>query len=268
VVETLSLWRRLVAAQVRSQLQYRTSFVLESIGSFLTGFLDFLAVLVIFHNTSRLGSWSVGEVAFLFAFSSIAFAFADLLIGSPFDIFGRTIRTGSFDVLLVRPRSTLFQVAVSDFQLRRLGKAVQGVVVLVYALSIVHVHWTVARAAVLLASVPAAVVIFGAIWVVFGSTTFWTVEGQELTNAFTYGGGFMTQYPIDIYGVWLRRLLAYLVPTAFVCYFPALYVLGKPDPLGLPRILQFLSPVVAVAAAAVAAGVWRFAVRYYRSAGG
>ena len=37
------------------------------------------------------------------------------------------------------------------------------------------------------------------------------------------------------------------IPLAFVCYFPALFVLGKADPLGLPRFLDFASPAVAVA---------------------
>jgi ABC-2 type transport system permease protein len=268
VVEPLQLWGRLAGAQVRSQLQYRTSFVLELVGAFLTGFLDFLAILVIFHNTSRLGDWSVAEVAFLFAYSSIAFSFTDMLIGSPLDVFGRSVRSGNFDILLVRPRATLFQVAVSDFQLRRLGRATQGIVVLVYAFVALHIHWTLAKAVVLAAALPSAVLIFASIWVVFGSVTFWTIEGGEFTNAFTYGGSFLAQYPIDIYAAWLRRLLAYVVPTAFVCYFPALYVLGKTDPLGLPHVLQFLSPAVALTSAVVAALVWRGAVRHYQSAGG
>jgi ABC-2 type transport system permease protein len=55
---------------------------------------------------------------------------------------------------------------------------------------------------------------------------------------------------------------------AFVAYFPALYVLDKPDPLGLPRAFQFASPLVALFAAVAAAGAWRIAVRHYRSAGG
>ena len=33
---------------------------------------------------------------------------------------------------------------------------------------------------------------------------------------------------------WLRRLLTFLVPLAFVAYFPAARLLGKPTPLGLP----------------------------------
>ena len=94
----------------------------------------------------------------------------------------------------------------------------------------------------LVVMVPAAIVIFSSVWVVGGCLAFWTTDGGEFSNAFTYGGNFLTQYPIDILGVWLRRFLAYIVPLAFVCYFPALYVLDKPDPLGLPGIVEFLSP--------------------------
>ena len=84
--------------------------------------------------------------------------------------------------------------------------------------------------------------IFGSVWVVGGCISFWTTEGGEFTNAFTYGGNFMSQYPVDIFSGWMRRFLAYLVPLAFVCYFPALYLLDKPDPLGLPLFVDFPLP--------------------------
>ena len=267
MVEPVLLWGRLVGAQIRSQLQYRVSFTLDLFGSFLISFIDFLAVLVIFHNVPRLGAWSVREVAFLYAMSSISFALTDLLVGH-FDQFPQKIRDGTFDILLVRPRGTLFQVIGSDFQMRRLGKAIQGVLVLVYALSALEIHWTVGRVAMLVVMIPAGVVIFASVWVIGACLAFWTTDGGEFTNAFTYGGNFMAQYPIDVYASWLRRFLCYLVPLGFVCYFPALYLLGKRDPLGLPRFFEFSSPLVAIVAAVVAGAIWRGAVRHYRSAGG
>jgi len=267
VVESVVLWRRLVGAQIRSQLQYRVSFVLDVAGAFLISFIDFLAVLVIFHNVPRLGEWSVEEVAFLYALSSISFAVTDLAIGH-LDQFPQKIRDGNFDIVLVRPRGSLFQVIASDFQLRRLGKAAQGLLVLGYALGALQVDWNAGRVAMLVVMIPAGVVIFSSVWVIGACLSFWTTDGGEFTNAFTYGGNFMAQYPIDIYGDWLRRFLCYIVPLGFVCYFPALYILDKRDPLGLPRFLEFSSPLVAVVAATVAGTIWRGAVRHYRSAGG
>jgi len=266
VAEALAVYVRLVGAQIRSQLQYRLSFALDFVGAFLISFLDFAAVLIIFDNVPRLEGWTVHEVAFLYASTSVSFALVDLAIGH-LDLFPRMIREGTFDVVLVRPRGTLLQVIASDFALRRLGKAVQGLLVFGFALSGLDLDWNAGRVAMVGVMLVAGAFIFAAVWIAGATIAFWTVDGGEFTNAFTYGGNFMTQYPISIYGDWVRRFLAYLVPMAFVCYFPSLYVLDKPDPLGLPRALQFLSPVVAVVACALAGIVWKLAVRRYRSVG-
>ena len=98
------------ARNIRAQLQYRVSFVLDLIATFLISFLDFLAVLILFHNVPRLAGWSVHEVAFLYGISSIAFALAELLVGHIEQLAHAGLRTGTFDVLLARPRGTLYQV--------------------------------------------------------------------------------------------------------------------------------------------------------------
>jgi ABC-2 type transport system permease protein len=266
VAEALSLYRRLIGAQVRAQLQYRISFALDAVGMFCTSFLDFIVVLIIFSNVPQLGGFSVREVALLYGASGLSFAFADLIVGH-LDEFNEYIRTGTFDLFLLRPRSTLFQVIASDFHLRRLGKAVQALAILVYALVTLDIPWNAGRIAMIFVMIACGTAIFVSVWLFMICIVFWAVEGDETANAFTYGGHFLTQYPIDIYRSWLRRLLAYLIPMAFVAYFPALYILDKPDPLGLPSFLRFSSPVAALLAAIAAGSMWRFAVRHYRSTG-
>jgi len=267
LLEPFRLYLRLITGRIRGQLQYRTSFALETLGMFLWGFLDFAAILVIFSNVRQLGEWSAAEVALLYGITSLSFSVTDLLIGH-FDYLPRLVREGTFDLLLTRPRGTLFQLMTIDFQLRRLGRIAQALAILGFALSQLDIVWTLDRVAVLVMAVPFGALIFGSIWVAAITIVFWAVEGGEAANAVTYGGHFFSQFPINIFDRWLRRFLAYLIPTAFVSYFPALYVLGKPDPLGLPAFLQVAGPVAAVAAAIVASFIWRGAVRHYQSAGG
>jgi ABC-2 type transport system permease protein len=266
VAEGLALYLRLVRAQVRAQLQYRLSFALEVTGTFCITFLDFLCVLIIFDNVPALDGWTLHEVAFLYACTCISFAFVDLAIGH-LDLFPRMIREGTFDVVLVRPRGTLLQVISSDFAPRRIGRVLQGFVVLGYALSGLDVDWTAGRVLMVVVMLVSGALIFSAVWIAGATIAFWTVDGGEFTNVFTYGGNYLTQYPIGIYGEWVRRLLAFVIPMAFVCYFPSLYILDKDDTLGFPDALQFVSPFVAVAAALVAAAIWTHAVRRYRSVG-
>jgi ABC-2 type transport system permease protein len=155
----------------------------------------------------------------------------------------------------------------SDFALRRLGKAVQGVVVAAVAVSALDIEWTAGRIAMTGLTVVSGMAIYAGVWVAVASVAFWAVDSIEFANAFTYGGSFLSQYPVNIFGSWLRRLVIFVVPLAFVVYFPALYVLDKDDPLGFPRAVQFAPPLVALATWLVGAAVWRTAVRHYRSVG-
>ena len=263
----VELYPRLIAAHIRSQLQYRVSFALDLLGATLLTFLDFVAILVIFQQVPALGGWTIAEIAFLYALATISFALADLVIGH-LDLFPNMIREGTFDVLLARPLPSLFQVVASDFALRRVGKALQGAAVLVVALVELGVDWNPGRIAMIPLAIVAGTVIYGAIWVGLATIAFWIVDAIEFVNAFTYGGSYLSQYPVNIFARWLRGLVLFVVPVSFVAYFPALYILDKPDTLGLPDALRFASPLVAVLAALVANAAWNNAVRHYRSAGG
>ena len=267
MVELLRIYRLLIGARVRAQLEYRLSAALQLVGAGLLTLIDFVAIAVIFTNVPQLGEWTVAEVALLYALSTIAFAFTDLAIGH-LDLFPQMIREGTFDQILVRPLPSLFQVVASDFAVRRVGKVLQGIAVLTYALVALDVDWTVGRVVAIPIAIVAGAVIYGAVWVALATITFWIIDAIEVVNAFTYGGSFLSQYPIGIFARWLRGLVVFVVPLAFVAYFPALYVLDREDTLGLPETFQYLSPVVAVLAVLVSAAIWRNAVRHYRSAGG
>jgi ABC-2 type transport system permease protein len=266
VAETLEIYRRLVAARIRSQLQYRLSFALTILGSMLLTALDFVAILVLFGRVDALGGWSAAEVALLYGLSTVSFALTDLVIGQ-LDQLPRMIREGDFDQILIRPLGTLGQVVTADVALRHLGRLTQGTVVLVVALTLVDVDWTPARAAWLPVSIAAASLIFAGVWIAFATISFWLIDSFEVTNSFTYGGNFTASYPINIFGEWLRRLVIFVIPIAFISYFPTLYLLDKDDPLGLPSAFRFASPLVAAAALLAGGLLWRVAVRRYRSVG-
>jgi ABC-2 type transport system permease protein len=263
---TFALYRTLVAAQVRSRFEYRVSFFVDMLSSFGANFVDFIVILVLFSHIPALRGWSLWQVAFLYGLAGMSFAIADLFIGHIEDLHLQ-IRSGQFDVVLLRPVGSLLQVIASDLSLRRLGKFLQAAIVLAIALAHLRVQWTVARVAVLVASVGSGAVIFASVWVLGACLTFFTVGSGEVGNAFTYGGNTFASYPLDVFGVWLRRLLAFVIPLGFVAYEPAVFIIGKPDALHLVSWLRASEPIVAVAIAAVTGLAWRFSVAHYRSTG-
>ena len=255
----------MAVARARSQWQYRGSFFLFLIGQALTSFIDFLALLAIFSQIDALAGWSVAEVALLYGMASTAFHITDQVIGS-LDHLPLRIQDGSFDSYLLRPAGALVQVTADGFALRRLGKLVQAVPVLVVALATADISWSVLTAAHLVVSIVAGAAIYGAIWVSGVTICFWVIDAREFVNAFTYGGNFLANQPMEIYSTWFRRLFI-LIPIAFVTYFPALSILGKERPDWAPEVLSYASPLVAIACLVLANTFWRFGVRQYRSTG-
>ena len=102
--------------------------------AFCLTFVDFIVVLVLFSHFHALDGWTLQEIALLYGLSGIGIAIADMLIGH-IDAIHLDIRSGQFDVVLLRPAGTLLQVMSSDLALRRLGRIAQATIVLVYALA-------------------------------------------------------------------------------------------------------------------------------------
>jgi ABC-2 type transport system permease protein len=266
VRHALALYPRLVQAQIRSQLEYRTSFALQVAGQFGATFLDFITIVLLFNRFPTLAGWSLGEVVLMYGLAAVGFALADLATNG-FDTLSELIRTGQFDRMLTRPAGTFMQMLAADVQLRRLGRVAQGVVALGVAVAILDLAWTPAKAAVAVGAIVSGAVIFGSIFVIGAAVTFWTVTTSEVTNAFTYGGAELASWPLPIYADWLRRFFTFVVPLAFVSYLPALFILERPDPLGLPPALQAGSLAVAALFFLAARGAWAAGVRHYQGTG-
>ncbi|HLF27646.1 MAG TPA: ABC-2 family transporter protein [Anaerolineae bacterium] len=263
------LYRRLVGAQLRSQMQYRVSFLFDFVAQFAGNVVDFAVVAVFFTRTPTLGGWSLGEVGLLYGLSSISFALADML-GSGFDYgyFGPTmVRLGGFDQLLVRPVNLFLQVLAAQFVLRRIGRIVQGALILILALSLLDVAWTPLKIGFMVITIAGGVFFFMGLFIFGSGVSFWTVDSLEAINIVTYGGQMMTSYPMHIYQDWLRSIFMFIIPMAFVNYYPALWLLGKPDPLGGPTWLAFLSPFVCLIVFGLGIRMWFFGARRYQSTG-
>jgi ABC-2 type transport system permease protein len=249
---------------VRSSLAYPASFWTLTVSSALITLLDFVGLALMFHSVDLLAGFGLREIALLYGASGIGIGVADLLIGSVEQI-GVHVRTGSLDAMLTRPVPLLVQVCADRFAVRRLGRITQAVAVFGYGAW--SVDWTPSRVGVAVVMVAAACAIFFSFFVTFSCIQFWTLDATEFANAFTYGGNTMTQYPMTVFPREVLVALTFVVPVAFVNWYPCLYLLGRPDPFGMPAWFAVLSPLVAAGTLTVAGLAWRTGVRHYTSTG-
>ena len=256
----------LAAGRVRSEMQYRSSFVTMLMAELTATVVDLVGIIALFSKIHSLGGWTRDQVLVGYGITTTAFALADAF-GSAVSLLAEWVRVGRFDRLLVRPAGSLVQLLGHEFQLRRFGKLLQPVVTLLVAWHLARVGSAPGRIALAVAAVVGSALVLGAVFVTTASVSFWSPGTDEVANAFTYGGELAGQYPSHVFGPWLRRWLFTVVPVGLSSYAPTIAILGAPNPLGLPHWLQLAGPLVFVPAVAVASLVWRAGTRHYESTG-
>jgi ABC-2 type transport system permease protein len=175
----LGVYRTLLAARLKSQLTYRISFGLDIFGSIMVEATDFAEIYVIFHNVPTLGGLDITSAFLVFGLGTLGFALANAVFGE-LDTMPTFIRTGTLEVMLLRPLPLLAQIITGDVRLKRLGGAAVGVVVLGVGLATADMWAGHARPA-LSARCPAA--IFGALFPVAGAVQFWLTDAGDVTTA-------------------------------------------------------------------------------------
>lgn len=262
----VSVYWHLLRAQVQSQTEYRLSFAIEAVLTGVITSLDVFGIVMFFRVSPGLGGFTLAEALLVAGLASIGFALADLVVGNVLRL-PTYVRTGLLDAVLLRPLGALPQLVVGDIALRRVGRVIQGTVTLTVALILLDIAWTPARVVLLVVTPFAGAAIFGSFFVITAALTFWLVDASEVGAAFTFGGLLFASYPSTVFAGWFRGIFAYALGLGFVGYLPALALLGRPDPLGLPEWLRWCAPLVALAWLLAARFVWRTGVRHYGSTG-
>jgi ABC-2 type transport system permease protein len=264
--EPLLLYWQFVVASLKSQMQYRASFLFSALGQFLATGIEIVGIWALFERFGSLTQWTLPQVAMFYGVVHCSFAIADAL-SSGFDQFSIHLRTGDFDRLLLRPRGTVLQLMGQELALRRIGRLLQGVMVLGWAIWALDIQWGWLQVGLLAFTIFGGACLFLGLLVLQATIAFWTIETLELMNTMTYGGVETAQYPMAIYQPALRRFFTFVVPLACVTYFPVVALLGTEEPLGTSRAFQYAAPLAGWLFLWGALQAWKYGVRHYTSTG-
>ncbi len=257
----MKLYFKYLSMLLKSQLQYKGSFIMTAIGQFLVSFTTFLGVYFMFSRFHSVEGFTLTETLICFSVMLTAFSLAECFVRG-FDVFPRLIKSGDLDRILVRPRGVIFQVLTSNVEFTRVGRLVQAILMLAYAIPNCGVVWTFGKAITVVLMIVGGFATFTGLFILYAGISFFTIEGLEFMNIFTDGSREFGKYPIAIYGEGVLRLLTYIVPIALFQYYPFLYLIGRCDgwQLSLLPLLGFLFILPCYA-------LFRFGLRKYKSTG-
>jgi ABC-2 type transport system permease protein len=257
------LYTKYVKMNLKAVLEYRLSAWLLGIAQFLTSFFWFISLYLLFRRFGSLAGWSFEEVALCFAVTNMAFSVSEC-IARGFDTFSRLIVRGDFDRVLLRPRSSVLQILGSGFEITRVGKLLQGFIVLGLILPRIGIIWGGDKIFTLIAMIIGGTAIFTGIFILGATVCFFTVEGLEFINIFTDGGRELASYPLPIYGKWIQRFFTFIIPFGCVNYLPLMYLTGRAVQ---HPVLYMLTPLLGILFIFPCLLVWKIGVGHYASTG-
>lgn len=260
-MKKIRLYWGYVSILLKSRMQYKLSFFLTALGQFLVSFTAFLGIYFMFNRFHTVEGYTFSETLICFSVVLTAFSFTECFVRG-FDIFPQLIRSGQLDILLTRPRSVIFQVLTSNIEFTRIGRLLQAIIMLAYAIPTCGVVWTWDRILTLILMIVGGIAVFSALFILYAGLSFFTIEGLEFMNIFTDGSREFGRYPLSFYGEGVLKFLTYIVPIALFQYYPFLYLVGRTDDVGymfLPLAgCIFLLPCYAF---------FRFGLKKYQSTG-
>ncbi len=244
------------------ELSFKANFILWMIVEVLwfCGQIAFFSI--IFGQVDRIGDWSKWEVVLLVGTHQMISQLFQAFFFTNISNIPELVRTGRLDSMLVLPIDSQFAVSSKQFGLdSALNAALGGVVVLV-ALSKLHVTPASGTVLLYLVALGFGVAIHYSIMLALAAVSFWIVRAQGLVYGY-FNFLQIARYPDVIFPRVFRFIFGWLVPVVIVANIPARLLI---KPLGQPGWLMLHLVVAGSVAFYLSRVFWRFALRHYSSA--
>ncbi len=264
---TLQLIGLYMRTTIRSWFQYRVDAVLRSVAVFLREATGIIAIYFTLLRFDELNGWNLQELMFLYSLLFLTYGILIIFFTGLRD-FGVTVRTGRFDRYILRPRGLLFQmIFVNADWFAAVGHGGLGILLFAATAGRVGIQWSPGTIVYYVLAVAGGVLIQGAIFLFLATLNIFLLETGSLKELMYHDTRRLAGYPISIFPKLIQGLMIYVIPMAFVNYFPAQFLLRKSDMAAFPEYFIYMTPVVGAGTYLLAYLFWRFGLRFYKSSG-
>ena len=244
----------------KSQLEYKSSFILTCIAQLLTLSLSSFMVFILMDKFHFLDNYDIYELMLGISIVQFGFSFSECFMRG-FDKFSEVIKVGGLDLMLIRPRNIYVQVFGSNIELTKLSRVLGSLVLFIIAISnIDSITWYGVLYLFLL--LVGSSMIYAALFIFSACFCFKTVEGLEFMNIFTDGSSEFGQYPMGLFRREVILVFTFLIPLACVNYYPISYILGKSD-----NIWYLISPLMTFVLFIMSIITFNRCIRHYEGTG-
>ena len=250
-----------IAMHFKSQIEYRSSFILSFFAQILPTALSAAMVFVLLDKFNFSDKFDTYEVMLAVSIVQFGFGFSECFFRG-FDKFSDIIKNGTLDLMLIKPRNIYLQIFGSNIQFTKLSRIIGPLVLFIVALNKLSFDKSVVNILLLIGLLVFSSLIYMSLYILAACLCFKTIEGLEFTNIFTDGSREFGQYPMGIFKKEVLVFFTYLIPIACVNYYPVMYILGKSN-----SILYLISPLFCFILFIIAIFTFNKCMAHYASSG-
>jgi len=254
------LYLEMMKTHLKTLLEYKSDFVVDIATQIARSILGVVFIWVLFQNIQSINGWTFGEMLFLSGFSQLVFG----LFNTFFVLWNLEflVTRGEFDKILIKPINALFLLITEKLSIENAGDIILALIIISISSQMIGLNWSLTNMAMLVFFSISGVAILFSLALITSSFSFWFGKSNTLTEVIYHLTQF-TKYPLEIYNALIIFSVSFVVPFAFVNYYPAQLFIGK----GIAPGFAYLSPVVAMITFAVAYSVWKLGLKNYQSTG-
>ena len=260
--KSMKNWLRSRLRLLESRMAYRSDFMIDSFATLAFGFMSIALLCAIFSRIPRLEGWDFHHLLLMFGIGEFTFGLFSIFFFFLTSLPGKYIVEGKLDQRLLRPAPVYLQLMGEGFNPNDVVILAKGVAVSTYALWKLDMTVSLSQMAAVTVLIPAAAAIYASVFTIFASLSFWTLDRTGFF-AFLYPISEFSRFPVTIYPLGIRLFLTWVIPFAFVAFYPATVLLGRTEFFKMAAI----GPIIAAVFIYIASRIWRRGLMRYESTG-
>ncbi len=267
IPELIRLFFKFSQLNLRSMLEYKFDRFLLAFAVFCREMISIVVMFLILTRFIRIKGWEMNEMFFLYSFLFLSYSLFIFLFTGIRD-FDDMVYTGELDRYLLRPTGLMFQIVSSRVDYcATVGHGAVGIILFLKTAGSVGIDWNATSITYYISALIGGAIIQASIFMLSSCFSFWAVKTINLRNLIFFNSRRFAGYPISFYPGIIQNLLIFVVPFAFVSYFPAQFFLRKPDINMFWNGYLYLTPVVGALMFVLVYSLWRYGLRSYSSTG-
>jgi ABC-2 type transport system permease protein len=225
ILAEIRTYLAILQTTLAARMAYRGDFFISAFMIVIGDFLVPLITLMIYATGAAFPGWNMYEALLIQAIFMLAKGVAfPCFFGLVWNTLDR-VRDGTFDILLLKPRSALYMTLVTGFQTDSIGRLCGGIILFIYTLFHLPAPGPFQWLLFILLFMISLIVLFGFALFMSGIVFLWVGSSRvyEIFDAVSSFG----LYPRSIFTKSFQSLVTFVIPVIMIGSMPAAALLGR-----------------------------------------